>query len=176
MSSLEYKAWVKTHRKVHAVLPKFREEIVVGSYVKVHYLEEGICRGRISYKGDIHAASGAERIVTIYFPDTQDFYDLNMWGNDGKMIVKYNPLPGEEFEIPPDPIYNPNPDQVEDAAGGGGEVGEEEVGEIGEIGEEGEEGEVGEVVETAEPEKKKKRRRRSNNWSNKKKKRRQSSE
>ena len=162
----------KSKNRKFTVRPHFREDINVGSYVKVAYQEDGVCRGRISYKGGIRAAVAAERIVTIYFPDTDDFYDLNMWGNEGKMIEKYTPLPGEEFEIPFDPVNNPNPDQVVDATAGG-EEGEEEMGEVGEVGDEV--GEVGEETTELEKKKKKKKKRRcSNNWSNKKK-RRQSS-
>ena len=165
MSSLEKQAWLGSKKSKNwkfTVRPPFREDIVVGSYVKVAYQEDGVCRGRISYKGDIHAAVAAERIVTIYFPDTDDFYDLNMWGNDGKMIKKYTPLQNEEFEIPFDPVNNPNPDQVEDAAAGGG--GEE--GEVGEVAEpENDIEEVAEpenaIEEVAEPEKKKRKKRRS---------------
>ena len=118
------------------------------------------------------AAVAAERIVTIYFPDTDDFYDLNMWGNDGKMIKKYNPLLNEEFEIPFDPVNNPNPDQVEDAAvGGGGEEGE--VGEVAEPEKDIEEVAEPEkdIEEVAEPEKKKgkKRKKRKSVYTHKKK-------
>ena len=143
---------------MHTVRPQFRKDIVEGTYVKVHYLEAGLVRGRVAYKGDIKAENAAERIVTIYFPDTEDFYDLNMWGNDGKMIQKYEPPIEDQFEIPDDPVVEANKENR-------GEVGEEETEEAEEAEEaeeeeeeeEAEEAEEEEVAAPAPPRKRKKR-------------------
>ena len=44
--------------------------------------------GRVAYKGDINDEVPMNRFVTIYFPSDETFWDLNMWGREGKSIYK----------------------------------------------------------------------------------------
>ena len=136
MSSLEEQAWLESpsQGRKYVALPRFRQDIVKGSYVKVAFKETGPVIGRVAYKGDINDEVPMARFVTIYFPSDETFWDLNMWGSEGKKIFKIpDPPLSEQFEIPEDASIKESP------AGGGGEMGEVAGGgEEGEVVDEGE--------------------------------------
>ena len=140
MASLEEQAWLGSpgQGRKYVALPRFRQDIVKGSYVKVAFKETGPVIGRVAYKGDINDEVPMARFVTIYFPSDETFWDLNMWGSEGKKIFKIpDPPLSEQFEIPEDASIKESP---EGEAGGGGEMGEVAGGgEEGEVVDEGEE-------------------------------------
>jgi hypothetical protein len=110
MRSQAEQAWLGTgspSMSKYRALHRFRDEIVEGSYVNVRFKEQGICLGRVAFKGDIHSKVGAERFVTIYFPGDDSFWDLNMWGKEGKMVNKVDTPPiDKQFKIPPDALHD----------------------------------------------------------------------
>ena len=185
MSSLEEQAWLGSpgQGRKYVALPRFRQDIVKGSYVKVAFKETGPVIGRVAYKGDINDEVPMNRFVTIYFPSDETFWDFNMWGREGKAIYKIpDPPLSEQFEIPEDASIKESP---EGEAGGGGEEGEVAGGgEEGEVVDEGEECEtlndeeltsqhaIAEgIEEAARAAPRRRRRRRSTNFTHKKKRR-----
>ena len=172
MSSLEEQAWLGSpgQGRKYVALPRYRRDIVKGSYVKVAFKETGLVIGRVAYKGDINDEVPMARFVTIYFPSDETFWDLNMWGREGKSIYKIpDPPLSEQFEIPEDACVKESP---EGEGSGGGEEGEADEGEEGEVDEEVEEAAPPAAAATATPAvPRRRRRRRSTNFTHKKKRR-----
>ena len=172
MNKLAKEAWLKKKCKRFTPLPRYLK-LFEGDYVRVAWKEHGECIGRIAYKGDPEDEVGINRFVTIYFEIDDSFWDLNMWGSEGKMVHPIDLPPIEEqFGIPEDPTHKFEENKGEDDEEG--EDGEETESDEEEKEKEGEDGEEGEDDDTtasapapAAPPRKRKKRKSLYTWKKK---------